>query len=86
MQEQESINISFESDIKTIAEAIFEQFGLTKNEAIKLFYRQVAMTKDIPFIQRSLNEETIKAIEEVKEKDNLKTYHNFAEICQDIEA
>lgn len=85
MQEQESINISIESDIKTIAEAIFEQFGMTKNEAVELFYRQVAMTKDIPFIQRSLNEETIKAIEEIDEKDNLKTYNNFTELRQDLE-
>ena len=37
MQEQELINISVESNIKMMAEAIFEQFGMTKNEAIELF-------------------------------------------------
>ncbi len=45
MKEKESITISIESDLKKIAEEMFEQFGMTKNEAIELFYRQVALTK-----------------------------------------
>jgi len=51
MQEQELINIFVESNIKTMAEAIFEQLGITKGEAIELFYRQVALTKDIDEIK-----------------------------------
>ncbi len=65
MKEKDSINIVIDSEIKTIAEDIFAQFGLTKSEAIELFYRQVAITKNIPFIQRNFNKQTIKAIEEV---------------------
>jgi antitoxin component of RelBE/YafQ-DinJ toxin-antitoxin module len=45
MQEQELISISVESHIKAIAEAIFEQFGMTKSEAIELFYRQRTFEK-----------------------------------------
>ena len=65
-------------------EEIFEQFGMTKSEAIELFYRQVALTKDIPFAQRNLNQETIAAIDELKSKENLTTYDNFAEIRHDL--
>jgi antitoxin component of RelBE/YafQ-DinJ toxin-antitoxin module len=36
MQEQESINILIESEIKIIAEEIFKQFGMTKNEVVEL--------------------------------------------------
>lgn len=87
MQEQESINISIESEIKTIAEEIFKQFGMTKNEAVELFYRQVAFTKDISFIQsqRKFNQDTITAIEEVKEKESLTSYESFANLRQDLE-
>ena len=88
MQEQELISISIESNIKAIAEAIFEQFGMTKSEAIELFYRQVALTKDIPFIQRSLNDKTIEAIEiiEMIDDDNeLTTYSSFAQLRQELE-
>jgi len=85
MQEQELISISIESHIKAIAEAIFEQFGMTKSEAIELFYRQVALTKDISFIQRSLNDETIEAIEMIDNNDELTTYSSFAKLRQELE-
>ena len=85
MQEQELISISVESHIKAIAEAIFEQFGMTKSEAIELFYRQVALTKDISFIQRSLNDETIEAIEMIDNNDELTTYSSFAQLRQELE-
>lgn len=85
MQEQELISISIESHIKAIAEAIFKQFGMTKSEAIELFYRQVALTKDIPFIQRSLNDETIEAIEMIDNNDELTTYSSFAQLRQELE-
>lgn len=84
MKEQESIKISIESEIKLAVEEIFEQFGMTKSEAIELFYRQVALTKNIPFAKRNLNQETIAAIEELKSKENLTTYDNFAEIRNDL--
>jgi len=50
-------------EIKTIVEQIFAKFAMTKSEAIELFYRQIALTKDLPFIHRNFNEETIKAME-----------------------
>lgn len=85
MQEQELISISVESHLKAIAEAIFEKFGMTKSEAIELFYRQVALTKDIPFIQRSLNDETVDAIETIENNDELTTYSSFAQLRQELE-
>jgi DNA-damage-inducible protein J len=85
MQEQELISISIQSHIKAIAEAIFEQFGMTKSEVIELFYRQVALTKDIPFIQRNLNDETVEAIKMIDNNDELTTYSNFAQLRQELE-
>lgn len=85
MEKQESIDIVIDSEIKKIAESVFEQFGMTKSEAIALFYRQVAATKDIPFIEKSPNDTTIKAMEELKKKDNLSTYDSFADIRKNLE-
>jgi DNA-damage-inducible protein J len=84
MLEQELISISIESDIKTLAEETFKQFGITKSQAVELFYHQVALTKDIPFIQRNFNENTVKAIKEVQEKQNLRSYESFAQLRQDL--
>ncbi|MGK7879437.1 MAG: type II toxin-antitoxin system RelB/DinJ family antitoxin [Crocosphaera sp.] len=85
MKKQESIDIIIDSDIKKIAESVFEQFGITKSEAIELFYRQVAQTKDIPFIDRNLNDTTIEAIKELNHKENLSSYTSFAYFRYDLE-
>ncbi|MDJ0580709.1 type II toxin-antitoxin system RelB/DinJ family antitoxin [Crocosphaera sp.] len=85
MKKQESIDIIIDSETKKIAESVFEQFGITQSEAIELFYRQVATTKDIPFIDRNLNNTTIEAIEELNHKENLSSYTSFADICDDLE-
>ncbi|NEQ65101.1 MAG: type II toxin-antitoxin system RelB/DinJ family antitoxin [Symploca sp. SIO2D2] len=84
MKEKELINISIESDIKAAVEEIFEQFGITKSEAVELFYRQIALTRDIPFVHRDLNKETIEAIEELQSKEGLTTYETFSELRQDL--
>ena len=84
MKEQELINISIETEIKTIVEEIFSQFGMTKSEAIELFYQQVALTKDIPFAHKKFNQTTLDAIEELDAKEDLTIYKNFAELRQDL--
>ncbi len=84
MEKQESIDIIIDSETKKIAESVFEQFGMTKSEAIALFYRQVAKTKDIPFIEKSPNDTTVKAMEELKKKDSLSTYNTFTDIRNDL--
>ena len=80
MKEKEVITISIESDVKMIAEEIFSQFGMTKSEAIELFYHQVALTKKMPFVEKNPNQETINAMQELESKENLVNYKNFAEL------
>ncbi|HBE56061.1 MAG TPA: type II toxin-antitoxin system antitoxin, RelB/DinJ family [Cyanobacteria bacterium UBA11149] len=84
MKEQDLITISIESDVKAIVEDIFSQLGMTKSQAIELFYQQVALTKNIPFKTINLNEETIGAIEELNDKENLNSYNTFAELRQEL--
>ncbi len=51
----------------------------------RTFYRQVAMTKNIPFVHRNLNKKTIEAIQEIDDKENLMSYDSFSELRQDLE-
>jgi len=43
------------------------------------------LQKDIPFIQRSLNEETVEVIEMIDNNDELTTYSSFAQLRQELE-
>ena len=64
-------NMSFrlDSELKKKADAMFSEMGLNMSTAMNMFLRQVVRQGKIPFeIATDIpNEETIKAIEEVKE-------------------
>ncbi len=53
-------------DIKSEAESIIHELGLSVSMAFELFYRQIIMTRGLPFEIRLPNETTLKAIEEAR--------------------
>jgi len=50
-------------DVKTEAESILKNLGLSVSNAYELFYRQVIANKGLPFELKVPNEKTMKAIE-----------------------
>jgi len=50
-------------DIKSEAESIIRELGLSVSTAFDLFYRQIIMTRGLPFDLRLPNKTTRKAIE-----------------------
>jgi len=59
------INIRLDDATKRAAERVFSKLGLAPSEAVRLFYRQVALHRGIPFSVRIPNKETIAAINEL---------------------
>ena len=43
------LQVRLDPTIKSEAETVLEQLGLTMTQAVKLFFRQVIMRKSIPF-------------------------------------
>ena len=43
------LQVRLEPAIKSEAERVFDQLGLTMSQAVKLFFKQVIMRKSIPF-------------------------------------
>jgi addiction module RelB/DinJ family antitoxin len=84
MKEEEKITILIEPEIKEMVEIIFERSGLTKSEAIELFYQQVALAQAVPFVDRQPNQTTIAALEELKSQEKLSTYSSFGELRQEL--
>ena len=52
--------------LKKKAEKIFEIVGLTESEAVRLFYKNVVITRGLPFTLSIPNDETKLAIEEAR--------------------
>lgn len=60
------MNARIEPSLKTQAEGILLQVGLTSAEAIRLFYKQICLNKGLPFSVKIPNKKTIAAIKEAK--------------------
>ena len=85
-----SMTIRTNREIKREAQEIFSALGMDMTTAINVFLRQAIYFKGFPFDVRLdiPNEETMAAINEVKElkKDpNKKTYGSFAELLEDLD-
>lgn len=66
MSKTETIRARVEPELKTSAEHIFQELGLTASSAITLFYKQVTLRGGIPFDIRIPNSETRLAVEEAR--------------------
>ncbi len=48
----DQINVRIDAPTKVAAEAVFNQLGLSATDAVRMFYRQVAMQQGLPFEAR----------------------------------
>jgi DNA-damage-inducible protein J len=76
------IRARMEPDLKSEAEQVLAQVGLTPTEAIRLFYRQVSLQGGLPFEVRIPNAETKAAIAEARSGKKLKTYKSAAALIR----
>ncbi len=64
-------NLSLDKEVKEKARKIFEKYGLSLSEAVNIFLYQSTYSNGIPFKIELPNEETIKAMENVRKGKNL---------------
>jgi DNA-damage-inducible protein J len=79
MSKTEMIRARVDSKLKADAEAVLHELGLTASDAIRLFYKQLAMRKGLPFDVKLPNAETRQAMQELDEGKDLTRYDNFDE-------
>jgi DNA-damage-inducible protein J len=73
----ETIRARVDAKLKADAEAVLDQLGLTASDAIRLFYRQVALRKGLPFDVKVPNAETRRAMNELDEGKDVTRYDDF---------
>ena len=76
------LNARLDPELKTDAENIFRELGVSTSEAIAMFLRQVVLHKGFPFPLKIPNEETIEALAE--DHIVLKGYTNSRKMMEDI--
>lgn len=79
-------NVRLDKDLKDRAFSVFESYGLTPSQAIRLFLNQVADTNTVPLsfdYQPRLNAQTIAAIAEIANGKGSK-YDNFDDLMEEL--
>ena len=68
------IRVRVEPELKSQAEAVFSELGLSPTEAISLFYTQVALHRGLPFAVKIPNAETIESLGQARTGEELTEY------------
>ncbi|MBF0428289.1 MAG: type II toxin-antitoxin system RelB/DinJ family antitoxin [Magnetococcales bacterium] len=74
----DKFSVCIDHATKIEAEKVFSVLGLSATDAIRMFYRQVAIQRGLPFVAKIPNAETLAAIKELDEgmgsKSSLKEF------------
>jgi DNA-damage-inducible protein J len=84
MAKTETIRARVDAKLKAQAEGVLEKLGLNASEAIRLFYRQVALRKGLPFDVRLPNATTRRALREADRGKNLIRYESFDDFAREM--
>ena len=80
MAKTEMIRARVEPELKREAEELFSSLGLSTTEAITLFYKQVTLHQGLPFAVRIPNAETVAALEQARDGQELTEYGSLDEL------
>lgn len=76
----ETIRARIEPELKSQAEALFSQLGLSATQAIRLFYKQATLQRGLPFAVRLPNAETREALRQAQEHEDLTEYESLEDL------
>ena len=84
MSKTAMIRARTEPKLKSKVERIFEALGLTVSEAINLFYHRVELENGIPFDLKIPNTKTLRAMNDVEKKKNLRSHENVGDMLKNL--
>ena len=84
MAKTETNRARVDAKLKAQAEGVLEKLGLNASEAIRLFYRQVALQKGLPFDVKIPNAATRRAMRDVEQDRGLTHYRDTDEMFKKL--
>lgn len=84
MPKSDVVRARIEPELKHDVEEILEELGLKTADAINLLFRQIRLTKGIPFSICIPNSTTVKAINDAENGIGLKEYSSVDEMFKSI--
>jgi len=81
-----TVRARLEPALKKKAEKIFEIVGLTESEAVRLFYKNVVLTRGLPFTLSIPNQETKLAIEDARKGEFSIKHDSIDSLLEDLKS
>ena len=85
MAKTEMVCVSIDPELKREAEARIAELGMSVEEAVTMFYERLASICCDPFNPHIPNAETIAAMEEGYDRENLPVYVSFSEFLATLD-
>ena len=77
------VEVRVDLKLKNEVISVLRKLNMSESEAIRVYFRQIALTKGIPFEIKIPNKETLKALDEVK-NGKLREFNNFDDYLDNI--
>ena len=77
------VEVRVDLKLKNEVISVLKKLNMSESEAIRVYFRQIALTKGIPFEIKIPNKETLKALDEVK-NGKLREFNNFDDYLDNI--
>ena len=74
MTKTATITVRLDPKIKSSAEAVLSELGLTTTQAVTLFFNQVSLNKGLPFAVEIPSDELLEALDDTASRRNIKTF------------
>ena len=87
MPKTAKISSRIEPSLKDEGDAILSSIGLSASEAITMFYHQIVIHRGLPFSANVPNDETVAAINELKDPDyraKTRRFENVDDLMADL--
>lgn len=87
MTQEARISSRINAELKQQGDSILAEIGIKPSQAITMFYKQIVRQRGLPFETRIPNDETIKAMQELKDPEtrkNLKRFSSVEELMSDL--
>lgn len=87
MRKTEVYQVRLDSQEKKQAFAVFKQLGITPAQAVRLFFKQVVITKSIPFAieNQSINMDQLLKLKKLKQEQQNDQTHRSDDLIDDDE-
>jgi DNA-damage-inducible protein J len=85
MSKTATVHSRIDEKVKIKAERILYAMGIKPSDAIDMFYRQIIFRTGIPFSVEIPNKKTLRAIEELENGKNIKTFKDVDELFTDLD-